>query len=105
MNSPISSVRNLSGESWAAIAGAASAAFLFGKKLLGSKAVRAEPVSRSEFCAEMLASRERMHSDHLALLDKLQANHGELLGALERQVTRINVLEAGLARVDERTRD
>jgi hypothetical protein len=103
--SPAPSARALSGEGWSALADAGSAVFLFARKLLGCKAARPEPVSRSEFCAEMLASRERMHNDHLALLDKLQANHHELLGALERQVTRINALEAGLARVDERTRD
>ena len=61
-------------------------------------------VSRAEFYAEMLATRERMHANHLAMLEKLDANHRELLAALERQATRINALEAGLARVDERTR-
>jgi hypothetical protein len=40
----------------------------------------------------------------VAILDKLDANHRELLAALERQVSRINTLETGLARVDERTR-
>jgi hypothetical protein len=38
------------------------------------------------------------------MLEKLDANHRELLAALERLATRINALEAGLARVDERTR-
>ena len=42
--------------------------------------------------------------DHLALLENLDANHRELLAALDRQVTRINAIESGLARVDERTR-
>jgi hypothetical protein len=45
-----------------------------------------------------------MHADHLALLEKLDLNHRELLAALEQQATRINALETGLARVDERTR-
>ena len=39
-----------------------------------------------------------------AILEKLDAIQRELLAALERQATRINVLESGLARVDERTR-
>jgi len=39
----------------------------------------------------------------LAILEKLDANHRELLAALERQASRINTLESGLARVDERT--
>ena len=104
LNTPIPVARTISGEGWAAIAGAASSAFLFAKKLLGCKSAKPELVSRAEFCAEMLASRERMHADHLALLEKLDANHRELLATLDRQVTRINALESGLARVDERTR-
>ena len=104
LNSPISAARSLSNEAWAAIAGAAGAACLLAKKLLGEKPPKPEPVSRADFNAEMLASRERMHADHLALLDKLESNHRELLATLERQVNRINTLEAGLARVDERTR-
>ena len=104
LNPSIPSPRAISGETWTAIAAATSAAFLFAKKLLGFKSNKLELVTRAEFCAEMLASRERMHADHLALLEKLDVNHRELLAALERQATRINALEAGLARVDERTR-
>jgi hypothetical protein len=63
-----------------------------------------EVVSRAEFCVEMREISERIHADHLALLEKLDTNHRELLAALERQVERINALESGLARVDERTR-
>jgi hypothetical protein len=65
---------------------------------------RPEWISRDEFFAAMLDLNERIHADHLALLEKLDANHRELLAALERQATHINALEAGLARVDERTR-
>ena len=60
-------------------------------------------MSRSEFYAEMVALKDQIHADHLALLEKLGANHRELLAALDRPTTRINSLEAGLARVDERT--
>jgi hypothetical protein len=104
LQSQISAPRSISGESWAAIAGAIGSAFLLAKKLLGPKASKPEPMSRADFYAEMLASRDRMHADHLALLEKLDTNHRELLAALERQAARINALEAGLARVDERTR-
>jgi hypothetical protein len=38
-----------------------------------------------------------MHAGLLTILEKLDANHRELLAALEPQVTRINALEAGLA--------
>src|SRR5689334_142156 len=104
LSSPFSVARSISGEGWAAIAGAVSAIFLFAKKLVAPKGTKPELVTRAEFCAEMLASRERMHTDHLELLARLEVNHRELLGALERQVTRVNALEAGLARVDERTK-
>src|ERR1035437_3592800 len=105
LSSPIPSPRSISGEVWAAIAGAVGSAFLLVKKLVSLKpASKAELVSRADFYAEMLASRERLHANHLAILEKLDANHRELLAALERLATRINALDAGLARVDERTR-
>jgi hypothetical protein len=104
LNSQISAPRSISGEGWAAIIGTFGSAFLLVKKLLGPKAAKPEPMSRADFYAEMLANRDRMHADHLALLEKLDTNHRELLAALERQAARINALEAGLARVDERTR-
>ena len=105
LQSQIPSARAISGEGWAAIIGAIGSAFLLAKKLLSAKpATKPELVSQAEFCAEMLATRERFHTNHLAMLEKLDANHRELLAALERLATRINGLEAGLARVDERTR-
>ena len=105
LNSPISSARAITGEGWAAIIGAIGSAFLLAKKLLSPKpAGKAELVSRAEFCAEMLATRERLHSNHLSILEKLDANHRELLAALERLAPRTNALEAGFARLDERTR-
>ena len=105
LNSPIASPRSMSGEGWAAIAGAIGSAFLLAKKLLNPKpAHKPELVTRADFYAEMLATRERINVTHLAILDKLEANHRELLAALERQAGRINTLETGLARVDERTK-
>jgi hypothetical protein len=104
LNSPIASPRAISGEGWAAIAGAIGSAFLLAKKLVSPKPAKPELVSRADFYAEMLLTRERINATHLAILEKLDANHRELLAALERQVTRINALESGLARVDERTR-
>jgi hypothetical protein len=105
LNSPVSSARAITGEGWAAIIGAIGSAFLLAKKLLSPKAAnKPEPASRPDFYAEMLATRERLHSNHLTILEKLDANHRELLAALERLATRISALEAGFARVDERTR-
>jgi hypothetical protein len=104
LNSQIGSPRAISGEGWAAITGIIGSAILFGKKLVGHKAGKPELVGRAEFYAEMMATRERINATHLAILEKLDANHRELLAGLERQGTRVNALEAGLARVDERSR-
>jgi hypothetical protein len=98
------SPRAISGEGWAAILGAIGSAFLLVKKLLSPKPAKPEHISRADFYTEMLATRERINATHLAILEKLDANHRELVVALERQATRINTLETGLARVDERTR-
>ncbi|HOC56532.1 MAG TPA: hypothetical protein PKI20_13000 [Verrucomicrobiota bacterium] len=103
LNSPVSTPRALSGEGWAAIAGAVGSAFLLVKKLLGPRPPRPEPMSRADFYAEMLEIRERLHAGHLAMLEKLDVNHRELLAALERLSARVNALEAGVARLDERT--
>jgi predicted RNase H-like nuclease (RuvC/YqgF family) len=103
-NTPIPAARGITGEGWAAIAGAIGSAFLLVKKLASPRSAKPEAVSRAEFCAEMLATRERFHTNHLAMLEKLDANHRELLTALERLATRISTLEAGLARLDERTK-
>ena len=115
LNSPLTAARGITGEGWAAIAGAMGSAVLLVKKLLSPKGGKSEHVSRAEFYAELMALKDSMHAEHLvllekldgihlALLEKLDANHRELLAALERQGTRINSLEAGLARVDERTK-
>ena len=104
LNSPIASPRTISGEGWAAIAGAVGSALLLAKKLLSPKPAKPELMTRADFYAELVALKDQMHADHLVLLEKLDANHRELLAALERQATLINTLEAGLARVDERTR-
>jgi hypothetical protein len=105
LNSQMGSPRAISGEGWAAITGIIGSALLLAKKLVSPKPAKAEPVSRAEFYAEMMATRERINATHLAVLEKLDANHRELLAGLERQATRINGLETGLARVDERTRE
>ena len=115
LQSPIPTARGITGEGWAAIAGAVGSAFLLAKKVLSPKGGKSEQISRAEFYAELMTLKDNLHQEHLvllgkldavhlALLDKLDLNHRALLSALERQSTRINTLEAGLARVDERTR-
>ena len=114
LNTPIPAARGITGEGWAAIAGAVGSAFLLAKKLLSPKGAKSEHASRAEFYAELMTLKDNMHQEHLVLLEKLEAvhralldtldlNHRELLAELEREGTRINTLEAGLARVDERT--
>lgn len=104
LNSPVSVTRTITGEGWAAIAGAVGSAFLLAKKLLSAKAAKPELLSRADFYAEMLEVRERLHANHLDLVEKLDVNHRELLAALERQGARLSALDAGLARLDERSR-
>ena len=105
LNSPLPAARAISGEGWAAIAGAVGSAFLLLKKLLGPKPAKPDLVSRADFYAEMLEMRARLHGNHLALVEKLDTNHRDVLAALERQSVRISALEAGWARLDERTRE
>ena len=100
---PLSAPRTVSGDSWAAIVGVVGSALLLAKKLLSPKAAKPEPMSRADFYAETLVSRDQIHANHVALLEKLDSNHRELLAALERQAARISALEAGVARLDERT--
>jgi hypothetical protein len=104
LNTQIASPRSLSSEGWAAIAGAVGSAFLLVKKLLASKPAKPELMSRADFYAEMLEVRDRLQANHLAVLEKMDANHRELQAALGRQDARISALEAGFARLDERTR-
>ena len=104
LQTQLPSPRAISGEGWAAIAGAVGSALLLAKRLVSPKAAKPEQVSRADFDAQTLATRELLHANHLAILEKLDANHRELLAALERQSTRISALESGTARLDERTR-
>ena len=101
LDSPMLAGRSLSGEG--TVIGVVGAVALLMKKLLSSKPAKPEPMGRADFYAELAALKDHIHTEHLAILDKLEANHRELLAALERQATRINTLETGLARVDERT--
>jgi hypothetical protein len=104
LNTPITDSRSITGEGWAAIAGALGSALLLAKKVLNGKQAKPELMSRAEFLAELLGLRERLNANHLSLLEKLEANHRELLAGLDRQGVRINGLEAAYARLDERTR-
>ena len=101
LNAPIPAAPSLSGEG--TVIGVVGAVALLMKKLLSSKPAKPEPMGRADFYAELAALKDHIHAGHLAILEKLDTNHRELLAALERQASRINTLETGLARVDERT--
>jgi len=103
LNSQISATHSLPAEGTAV--GVFAAALLLAKRLFTPKAAKPEPMSQADFYAELVVLKDHIHAGHLAILEKLDANHRELLAALDRQVTRINALESGLARVDERTRN
>ncbi len=105
IQSQIGSPRAVSGEGWAAIAGLIGSALLLARKLVAPRPGKPELMSRADFYAELGALKDHIHAGHLAILEKLDANHRELLAALERQASRISALESGLARVDERTRE
>ena len=104
LNSQIPAARSLSSEGWATVAGVIGSALLVARKFLTQKAAKPEPMSRADFYAELVGLKDHIHAGQLAILEKLDANHRELLGALERQALRINALETGLARVDERSK-
>jgi hypothetical protein len=106
MFSQISILRSIPAEAWAALAAAAGAVAVIAKKLISRKSLppKPDPVTRSEFHHELNLMRDRIGASYLAIADKLDANHRELLSALDHQITRINDLETGLARVDERTK-
>jgi hypothetical protein len=103
LNSPLPAPHSLSSEG--TLVGVFGAALLLAKKLFSAKPAKPELMSRADFYAELVSLKDQMHADHLALLEKLDVNHRDLVSALERQATRINALEAGFARVDERTKN
>jgi hypothetical protein len=102
LNAQIPAAHSLSGEG--TVIGVVGAVALLLKKLLSSKPPKPEPMGRADFYAELAALKDQIHTGQLAILEKLDTNHRELLAALDRQVTRINALESAFARVDERTR-
>jgi hypothetical protein len=88
----------------ALVTGAAAVA----KKYIGRRKPKPEYITRAEFQNEMSATRDRIGAGYLALADKIDANHKESLSALGRVAImteqRLDGLESGLARVDERTK-
>jgi hypothetical protein len=96
-------------EAVAAVAAALTAIGVGIRKIVTRKRKgSAEYVTRAEFHEGMEATRNRIGAGYLAVTERLDGNHREVLGALERlgarTEERLDRLEAGLARVDERTK-
>ena len=96
-------------ENWLLPAAAVGSMLLLYKKLFMRKPPgEAEFVTKAEFRAELNGLREKIDARFLNLGEKIEEMKGELLSAGERRGSsihrRINELEAGLARVDERTK-
>ena len=105
----ITALRSLPAEFWAATAAFITGAVLIVKKVLTRKD-RPKPdyITRIEFHQSMTAVRDRIGASYLAMADKLDANHKEIMSALDRQGAvferRLDQLETNFARVDERTK-
>jgi hypothetical protein len=104
-------------ESWLITAAAVASLVLLGKKLFIRKPpIEAEFVSKAEFRTfresverDLNGLRDKIDARFLTLAEKIEGMKMELLVAGERRGSsihrRINELESGLARVDERTKE
>lgn len=84
---------------------AAAAAVL--KKFLPRTKPKPEYISRAEFHAGIDRVRDRVGASYLALADKIEQQHNQVLTKLDSQGAnferRLDQLETNLARIDERT--
>ena len=103
-------------ETWLLCAIAVGGAVALGMKLFVRRpSLEAEFVTKDEFRAfrtsveqDLNGLRDRIDSRHVALIQSLEQMKGSLMADAERRGAalhvRLNEMEAGLARVDERTR-
>jgi len=113
MLSQISTLRSFPAEFWAAAAAFITGAVLIAKKFLPRGASRIGPhasgsgITCAEFHAAMDATRDRIDATSLALANKIEQKHNQVLTKLDRQGAsferRLDRLESNLARLDERT--
>ncbi len=88
-------------EKWTALGALAAAITITAKKFFAAKAKPTpENITRAEF-------HQGLENTRTALADKIDANHRELLSALDLQRTtfeqRLDSLDTAVARLDERT--
>lgn len=109
MSSQFPPIRSVPTEAWAAIIALLTAAAAVAKKYIGRKTPpKPEYITRAEFHREMTATRDRIGASYLALADKIELQHNQVLTVLDRQganfEARLDHLETTVARLDERTR-
>jgi hypothetical protein len=84
-----------------------SAAAAVAKKYIGRQKPKPDYITRAEFHQSMDATRDRIGASYLALADKIELQHNQVLTKLDRQGAnferRLDQLESNLARLDERT--
>ena len=109
------SISRVPAEFWAAAAAFITAAALIAKKLLPRAASRIGPhasghasgITCAEFHAAMDATRDRIDATSLALANKIEQKHNQVLTKLDCQGAnferRLDQIESNLARLDERT--
>jgi hypothetical protein len=95
-------------ETYAAIAAALAGAVVVAKKLITRhRSLKPEHVTRETFDAALEATRNRIGAGYLALAEKIDTNHRQLLSAIDRLSTttehRLDRLDSTVARLDERT--
>jgi hypothetical protein len=108
MLSQISAVKALPAEFWAALGALITGTVVIVKKLVARRQKpKPEYITRAEFHQGMDAVRDRVGASYLAVSDKLEANHKEVLASLHELAAaserRLDAHEAALARLDERT--
>src|SRR5260370_17694964 len=84
-------------ENWVVGAAGVGSLALLAKKLLSRKAPECDFVTKTEFHHEITAVRDKIDARFLALTEKIEHLGVSIHG-------RLNQLESGLARADERTK-
>jgi hypothetical protein len=109
MLSQVPAFHSVPAELWAAIAAGLGLLTWSAKRLFArNRTAKPEYIDSPQLHAELDALAARLAAAYLALADKLEASHRELLAALDRQAAaierRLDQVETALARVDERTK-
>ena len=95
-------------ENWLLSAAAIASMAVLAKKLFARRPTETEFVTKAEFHQEVSTLRDKIDARFLSLSEKMETIKSELLTAGETRANslhhRLNQLEAGLARVDERTK-